>query len=540
MSSSFKIPPSQKRSSIYYIRNETNVPRDSPPNSSGIHEPKSAPLARPPTWEGKDSIRSGSVRSFSTSASRRLSRINTSESKQEHTRQSQTPNRLSSVTSHHSATSLSIPPRPSTGLSEKAPVLQDASLSSAHDSSPARADTPPHSSTPRPTLLFAIASDDPKAVERVLEHGDDESKGLIDANDTIGPQAQSALEFTLENEGLKNKLGIVKKLLGYGADPSKAKLNDSTSKDDAELDPATRYYLNRADTATTRRIDALMKRSVFRPLVRMRFGIIGQDRALEQLYRVLSIHSEKISKSPVVVFLCGPSGHGKSMLAHQFGSLLEVPIHTVNMTTLRSADDIWRSYSISSDEDATPCTLVEFLANNEGKRCVVVLDVSEIEKTESKALWSLLVPWELGRCTFEANSRTIDVRNVIWVGTSNIGNALILDYHKSLRRPEEMLTRNEYVELMGTLRPHVSEQLGASVLSRVSAILPFVPFTTAEKRAIASEFLQESAAEHLVQELSREQRERVVEDSLEDFVPSEGARSLYRAVSNLLIDSMDF
>ncbi|KAJ3868754.1 P-loop containing nucleoside triphosphate hydrolase protein [Lentinula novae-zelandiae] len=474
MSSSFQIPPSQKRSSIYYIRNETNEPRDSPSSSSGIHEPKSAPLARPPTWEGKDSIKSGSVRSFSTSASR---------------------------------------------------------------------------STPRPTLLFAIASDDPKEVERVLEHGNGGLTGPIDANDTIGPQAQSALEFTLENEGLKHKLGIVKKLLGYGADPSKAKLNDSTSNDDAELDPATssswnnitstfRYYLNRADTATTRRIDALMKRSVFRPLVRMRFGIIGQDRALEQLYRVLSIHSEKISKSPVVVFLCGPSGHGKSMLAHQFGLLLEVPIHTVNMTTLRSADDIWRSYSISSDEDATPCTLVEFLANNEGKRCVVVLD--EIEKTESKALWSLLVPWELGRCTFEANSRTIDVRNVIWVGTSNIGNALILDYHKSLQRPEEMLTRNEYVELMGTLRPHVSDQLGASVLSRVSAILPFVPFTTAEKRAIASEFLQESAAEHLVQELSREQRERVVEDSLEDFVPSEGARSLYRAVSNLLIDSMDF
>jgi len=29
-------------------------------------------------------------------------------------------------------------------------------------------------------------------------------------------------------------------------------------------------------------------------------------------------------------------------------------------------------------QDSTPCTLVEFLANNEGKRCVVVLDVSVI------------------------------------------------------------------------------------------------------------------------------------------------------------------
>ncbi|KAJ4486276.1 P-loop containing nucleoside triphosphate hydrolase protein [Lentinula aciculospora] len=425
-------------------------------------------------------------------------------------------------------------------MSENAPVHHSTSPSSVHgpSTSPARTSTQSRPSTPHPTLLFAIASDDPKEVERVLEHGDDNTKCAINANDTIGPQAQSALEFTLENEGLKNKLGIVKKLLGYGADPSKAKLNDSKTTDETDLDPATRYYLDRANTATTRRIDALMQRSVFRPLVRMRFGIIGQDRALEQLYRVLSIHSEKISKSPVVVFLCGPSGHGKSMLAHQFGLLLEVPIHTVNMTTLRTADDIWRSYSISSEEDAPPCTLVEFLANNEGKRCVVVLD--EIEKTEHKALWSLLVPWELGRCTFEANSRTIDVRNVIWVGTSNIGNDLVLDYHKSLQRPEETLTRNEYVELMGTLRPHVSDQLGASVLSRVSAILPFVPFTTAEKRAIASEFLQESAAEHLVQGLSREQTEKVVEDSLKDFVPSEGARSLYRGVSNLLIDSMDF
>ncbi|KAF9069160.1 P-loop containing nucleoside triphosphate hydrolase protein [Rhodocollybia butyracea] len=391
--------------------------------------------------------------------------------------------------------------------------------------------------TPRPpALLFAIASDNPEEVERVLEHGDN-AKEPVSANAMIGPQAQSALEFTLENDALKNKLGIVKKLLKFGADPSRTKLNEGTP-DDVELDSATRYYLERAGTATARLIDALMKRSAFAPLTRMRYGIIGQDRALEQLYRVLSIQTEKISKSPVVVFLCGPSGHGKSLLAHQFGSLLEVPIHTVNMTTLRSADDIWRSYSISSNEDAPPQQLIEFLVNNEGKRCVVVLD--EIEKTEQKALWSLLVPWELGRCTFEANSRTIDVRNVIWVGTSNIGNDVILNYHESRQQPEEMLTRDEYVELMGILRPHVSDQLGASVLSRVSAILPFVPFTTAEKKALASEFLQESAAEHLVQGLSGEQKETVVSDSIKDWVPSEGARSLYRAVSNLLIDSMDF
>ncbi|KIK71124.1 hypothetical protein GYMLUDRAFT_147922 [Collybiopsis luxurians FD-317 M1] len=516
------IPSPFRRSSIYYIRDE---PIQTPDERNLLQEPNSAPLARPPTWEGKpeESAKSGSVRSVSTSASRRPA-------KKDRERTSPVRSRRSS-----SAASLSVP-QPGHQSSKNTPARRDTSLGSVHEPLPS-----PRASTPQPTLLFAIASDNPEEVERVLERGDDNAKNVpINANDTIGPQAQSALEFTLENEGLKNKLGIVKKLLGYGADPGKVNLNQGKTDGEAELDAATKYYLDRADTVTTRRIDALMQRSVFRPLIRMRYGIIGQDRALEQLYRVLSIHSEKISRSPVVVFLCGPSGHGKSMLAHQFGSLLEVPTHTVNMITLRTAEDIWRSYSISSNEvgDAPPCTLVEFLANNEGKRCVVVLD--EIEKTERKALWSLLVPWELGRCTFEANSRTIDVRNVIWVGTSNIGNDLILEYHKSRQRPEEVLTRSEYVELMGILRPHVSDQLGASVLSRVSAILPFVPFTTEEKRAIASEFLQESAVDQLVQGLSKEQREKVVEDSLKDFVDSEGARSLSRAVSNLLIDSMDF
>ena len=57
-------------------------------------------------------------------------------------------------------------------------------------------------------------------------------------------------------------------------------------------------------------------------------------------------------------------------------------------------------------------TLAQFLLNNEGERCVVVLDVcshqsrpatlthfpaQEIEKVEDpKALYSLLMPWELG------------------------------------------------------------------------------------------------------------------------------------------------
>lgn len=70
------------------------------------------------------------------------------------------------------------------------------------------------------------------------------------------------------------------------------------------------------------------------------------------------------------------------------------------------------------------------------------------------------MPWELGRCSFEASSRHIDVRNVIWLGTSNVGHDLVLQHHETRGRPEEMMSREEYVALMDSLRPRVSERLG--------------------------------------------------------------------------------
>ncbi|KAH9484421.1 hypothetical protein JR316_0003903 [Psilocybe cubensis] len=407
--------------------------------------------------------------------------------------------------------------------------------------------------TPKPTLMFAIASDNVDEVRHVLDSGE------VDPNETVGPQ--SALMFALTNDKLSNKLEIVKTLLAYGADPATAKnvvmshsrsssfegqeeevqgeALPSPSSDPPktlmdEIDPATRYYLERADAIHTRRISVLIKRSVFKPLTRVRYEIIGQDRALEQLFRVLSMHSKEVAVTPMVVMLCGPSGHGKSLLARKFGSLLDVPTHTVNMTTLRSTHDLWQSYSMSPYEEPTNCTLAEFLINNEGKRCVVVLD--EIEKTvDQTALWSLLMPWELGRCSFEAGSRHVDVRNVIWLGTSNIGHDLVFQHREARKNPNEPMSREEYVELMALLRPRVSEKLGASVLSRITTVLPFVPFSLEEKRAICSEAFYTLGGE-FARSLPQERVEKIISNALTSYIADEGARSLSRAISNQLVD----
>ncbi len=219
----------------------------------------------------------------------------------------------------------------------------------------------PHSpvhaiATPRPTLIFAIASDDPAEVRRVLESGE------ASPNDDVGPQ--SALAFALTSGQLKHRTEIVKLLLAYGANPASVKTMGSEGgggtqtnyprAEDEEgyverdfeeevkrksvnpldaADPATRYYISRAEAPQTRRASALIHRSFFRPLTKVRYEMVGQDRALEQLFRVLSMPS----LAPIVVLLCGmssqlhlvvrvslilcqcsgPSGHGKSLLARR-------------------------------------------------------------------------------------------------------------------------------------------------------------------------------------------------------------------------------
>lgn len=75
----------------------------------------------------------------------------------------------------------------------------------------------------------------------------------------------------------------------------------------------------------------------------------------------------------------------------------------------------------------------------------------------------------------------------------------------------------------------------ASVLSRITTVLPFVPFSMEEKRAICSEAFYTLGGE-FARTLPQERVEGVIESALASFIPAEGARSLSRAISNQLVD----
>jgi hypothetical protein len=80
--------------------------------------------------------------------------------------------------------------------------------------------------------------------------------------------------------------------------------------------------------------------------------------------------------------------------------------------------------------------------------------------------------------------------------------------------------------------------LQASLSSRVTTILPFVPFTEAELMAIATEIFYSLGGEQTYF-VSPNVVERVSRKAIECYIPEEGARSLHRAVLSLLIDIPD-
>lgn len=67
-----------------------------------------------------------------------------------------------------------------------------------------------------------------------------------------------------------------------------------------------------------------------------------------------------------------------------------------------------------------------------------------------------------GRCSFEAGRRHVNVRNVIWLGTANVGHQLVFDHQEQRMDPDSPMGRQEYVRLVELFRPDVSKCLGVS------------------------------------------------------------------------------
>ena len=162
-----------------------------------------------------------------------------------------------------------------------------------------------------------------------------------------------------------------------------------------------RYYLWRAS-----RIKGLSERSLqvarlmgIEELFRVPFFLVGQEVACTQIISTLIGHVGRGypgSREPLVLLFAGPSGHGKTELAQHMGDLLGVPFHIVDCTSASEPLEVLgpRKPYMGYEEGAP---LNNFLAENSGERCVVLLD--EIEKTSPEVHQAFLLIFESGGFT---------------------------------------------------------------------------------------------------------------------------------------------
>ncbi|KAL8849109.1 MAG: hypothetical protein Q9221_005878 [Calogaya cf. arnoldii] len=280
------------------------------------------------------------------------------------------------------------------------------------------------------------------------------------------------------------------------------------------------------------------------PVFEIPFQIVGQRLAARTTREWIMSHALHHIEMPLVLLFTGPSGHGKTELAKRMGELLSLPLLKVDCTRARFTTDLFGPQApYSGHEAGSP--LNNFLADHSGKKAVVFLD--EFEKTSSDIHKSLLLLFDEG---FYKDHRVVgkqlDCTKIIWVLASNQGEEMIQKFWD-----DHLADRREYAQLQIAIDPlqrqleqSFQSTLGAPLTGRLTAIIPFLPFSKEERAVTTYKFMRKLFNETRkpifveAKQLARHLFLNFVQDgALASFIaekyysPELGARSLLKAVN---------
>ncbi|KAL8712466.1 MAG: hypothetical protein Q9220_003314 [cf. Caloplaca sp. 1 TL-2023] len=226
------------------------------------------------------------------------------------------------------------------------------------------------------------------------------------------------------------------------------------------------------------------------PLFEIPFQIVGQRLAARTVQEWVTSHALHHIEMPLVLLFTGPSGHGKTELAKSMGELLSVPFLKIDCTQMQKETDLFGANApYQGWQDGS--TLNNYLAEHSGQKAVVFLD--EFDKTTEGVYKSLLLVFDEGFYRDRrSKGKQLNCTKIIWVLASNQGDTLIRKFWEEhlAAKPEISQLAIRLDPLHAQLEQSFKGSLGAPLVGRLSAIIPFLPFSQEERAVTTYKFMR--------------------------------------------------
>ncbi|KAK0622410.1 hypothetical protein B0T14DRAFT_563862 [Immersiella caudata] len=258
-----------------------------------------------------------------------------------------------------------------------------------------------------------------------------------------------------------------------------------------------RYFLEKAtkDQGPTDRQLQVAQLHGATPLLGVSSFLIGQTSAARMVTQKLLAHMALPRSKPLVMVFAGPSGHGKTELARRMGQLLSLEMECVDCTEMKHETDLFGAkkpyigYDVGSP-------LNNFLARLNGRRSIVFLD--EFEKTTPEVKNALLIPFDEGIHIDRRSRMSIDCTQTIWIIATNAVDNIVLDFcdaHKDILDDDDPIRQMQLANEASTrMRKQLKTEFGNPLTGRITAVIPFLPFSPGEAAVVAHKYILELKA----------------------------------------------